>query len=534
MIETQGKQDKPKATRLNSEMQAQGYMLKLKMHIKRERGQFLRDEDSSFHVILNGQRIPLNYDSSNIALAKLMLDSCGVSTLSAAARATIQRLQVWAGQEAGRMTFRKFSALSRDGNRLYVPLEGRELLLITADGIRHVNNGENEDSFWLEHPSDEPLRYSDESPGAGLELFERLLVETQSCAIPEMKWLVAMNEGLFPYIRDGFPGRFLIVHQGGTQQGKTTGAQRFTLLQGLGQVMGNYTVASLGNAGDTGLLVLDNREQANFKQDLIDFCLFLATGAERARSSTDGRLRKYKYRPVGVITTIEGVYKAELQARCVEVEYAVKYGKSNRAAIEYEIEQQRHLIGSSLMNVLQTYLQLKGQYSSPNPIQNFEQHFTALCDLLRATGHVAGKPDGWAEEIIEKWDEVISNRGEEEEDELEHPILRAIEQYKEEYIFKVDEVNFGGKRGKLYVITCDGLLSLLQRLRFYDRQLPVNARGLSRRLHSAKFRAFRFLDGESGRELEQLRRTSNKRPIGFFFEDEERQACDGMTMRDAA
>jgi hypothetical protein len=100
---------------------------------------------------------------------------------------------------------------------------------------------------------------------------------------------------------------------------------RFTYLHGLGDVLGDFSVAALANSGDIGLLVMDNREQQNFTQELIDFCLFLATGAERGRSYSDGTLRpRLNGRPVGVITTIEGVVKAELQARCVEVQYGVR------------------------------------------------------------------------------------------------------------------------------------------------------------------------------------------------------------------
>jgi len=436
-----------------------------------------------------------------------------------AAKAALQRLQVFAGLKAGRMSFRKFSALSSDGNRLYVPLEDGKLLLITSGELESVANGENEDSFWLEHPSDDSLKYSQSDARIGLEKFENLLVETQSCSIPEMKWLVAMGEGLFPYIRDAFPNRLLLVHQGTTQQGKTSGAQRFTLLHGLGQVKGDYTLASLGNIGDIGLLVLDNREQANFRQDLIDFCLFLATGGERGRSYSDGKLRLYKHRPVGVITTIEGVFKQELEARCVTVEYAVRGNKIRRGPIESQIQKLRNEITSSLMVVLQRFLQIRGQCPTPNPIQEFEEHFTALCDLLRAFGEVAGKSEGWAEEIIKKWDEVISNRGEDEEDELEHPLLRVFNEYESDLLQR-GGIYVEGKRGRLYITTAAELLGLLQRLRLYDRDFPKTANGLGHRLNSAKFKAFRFLKTDS---MELLRRKGNKRPIGFFFENEEQE-----------
>jgi hypothetical protein len=104
------------------------------------------------------------------------------------------------------------------------------------------------------------------------------------------------------------------VHQESTQQGKTTGAKRFILLHGLGDVTGDGSVAALANEPDQGLLVLDNKEQTNFDKRLIDYCLFLSTGGTRKRSSSDGTSTRSTntFRPVGVITTIEGVFKAEL------------------------------------------------------------------------------------------------------------------------------------------------------------------------------------------------------------------------------
>ena len=298
--------------------------------------------------------------------------------------------------------------------------------------------------------------------------------------------------------------------------------------------MGDCTPASLGNLGDLGLLVMDNKEQANFSQPLIDFCLFLATGAQRVRSYSDGTLRYSRYRPAGVITTIEGVFKPELQKRCVEVKYAVKGESLGRGQIELEISLRRNEICSALMVVLQKYFQIQGQRSNPNPIPEFEEHFSALCDLLRAFGEVAGKDENWAEAIISKWDVVIRGRDEEEEDELEQPLLRIFDLLASRVEFQREDIVFEGKRGKLYVTTSATLLTELQKLRLYDRALPKDARGLSRRLRGAKFKALRFLDSESAPEFESLRRTSAKRPIGFFFEDEATQDDDAMTMGDVS
>ncbi len=298
-----------------SERQAVLFFSQLQSHIKARKGRFLRDEWGQLHLLIDQQRIPLNRDQGNHALAALMLKVCGVSTLPAGAQAAIQRLQVLAETQAGVMRFREFSAMSDDLESLYIPIANQRLLRITASVIETVENGH--DSLWLEQPKgnvgditinqDVPLSYRAGNPQEGLAAFERLLVETQACRLPAMRWFVAMFEGLFPYVRSTCPARLIIEHNGKFQQGKTSGAQRFTFLHGLGEVLGNVTADSLANKGDLGLLSVDNKEQKNFSQEIIDFFLFLSTGAQRVRSKRDGTIRPGPNgRPVGVITSIQG------------------------------------------------------------------------------------------------------------------------------------------------------------------------------------------------------------------------------------
>jgi hypothetical protein len=72
----------------------------------------------------------------------------------------------------------------------------------------------------VEHPEQKPLIYQPCDPVAALADFEKLLVETQACRIHEMRWLVAMNAGFFPYVRDDFPARLIQVIKGPRQNGK--------------------------------------------------------------------------------------------------------------------------------------------------------------------------------------------------------------------------------------------------------------------------------------------------------------------------
>jgi hypothetical protein len=516
---------KPKAISIpHSEIVGRRLAKQLIDHINKLGGTYLRDQAGYYHVILGGRRILLN-DTPDNSLAGLMIEACNVSTVSSAARAAIQRLQVEAARRAGHLQRRRFSALSPDGARLYIPVAGGQLLLVTEAGISSVRNGENLDHFWVEHPYGDTLRYSPADPSSCLVDFERLLVDTQACAVPSMRWLVAMQAGLFPFVRESCPGRFLLELIGPSQTGgKTSGVQRYTLLHGLGEVKGDFTVAALASLGDTGLLVLDNKEQANFTPELIDFLLFLATGAERGRSQVDGRLRPSATgRPVGIFTTIEGAVKAELRARCVQVQYLVKGQTLPRGPIEQEISQRRHGIGSALMGVLMRYLQVQSENRpTPNPIPNFEEHFTALANLLRAFGEVAGKPAQWAEDIIRDWNATLSG-AEPDEEELEHPIQRVLSECVTTWPDKrltVEDFIYKAVAGRLYVTEAADLLTFLQKLSLRDLNLPKNAQGLSRRLNSCKFRSFTFLPTDS-EGVPSLKRTSRRKPIGFFLPDDD-------------
>jgi hypothetical protein len=236
-----------------SEREAFLYKMDLDDDIRKKKGQYLRGEDGSLHLILGASRIPLSFSRENIALARLMLEACNVSSLSPGAQAAIQRLQVTAQSSASSLTFKSFSGLSKDRTRLYIPIDGGELLYITSTEITVVANGDNQDKLWIEHPYCRPFRFTlDADPCEGLAQFERLVVETQSCSIPEMRWLVAMHEAFFPYVRDLCRARFLLAHIGGPQEGKTSGAQRFSQLHGLGEVKGDYSVAALANQPESG------------------------------------------------------------------------------------------------------------------------------------------------------------------------------------------------------------------------------------------------------------------------------------------
>src|ERR1022692_4750821 len=131
----------------NNEQLARDHAEDLTSHIEIRGGQYLKDESGGLHLILEGRRISLDPRPDNYALIDLVLKACNVSTLSYAAKAALQRIQVEAYRQAGRMRLRKFSAMSDDGERLYIPIEGGSLLLIEADDMEVVSNGSNQEGI---------------------------------------------------------------------------------------------------------------------------------------------------------------------------------------------------------------------------------------------------------------------------------------------------------------------------------------------------------------------------------------------------
>jgi hypothetical protein len=229
---------------------------------------------------------------------------------------------------------------------------------------------------------------------------------------------------------------------------------------------------------------------------------------------------------VGVVTTIEGAWKAELQARCVEVVYEINGTHVDSDRIEDEILKHRNDILSAMVAVLQAWLRLHGtkQFWAQCPRREFERHLTTLAELLYAYQEVSGKPEPWAEMIIAEWVHHLSQNGTdiEAEDDLEFPIIQTLPQC----TLAGESVTFEGKSGTLYVTESGPLLAALKHQFPKDIPLPKNPTGLGRRLRSARFRTLKFLDGDIAPQFPQLRRTTNRRPIGFFIPNESNGEAD--------
>jgi hypothetical protein len=358
-----------------------------------------------------------------------------------------------------------------------------------------------------------------------------------------------MHEGFMPYLRDWVSARMLVEHIGPSQHGKTSGAQRFTKLHGLGEVLGDVSTAYLRNNCDgIGLMVLDNKEQANYGQDLISLLLFTATGARHGRSTQDGSAREMSDRPIGVLTSIEGLYKKELQKRTICIPYGGGLHEEHRDRdhIEEQIELRRDVMLNSIFHVLREVLAMKPEEVDErlrnlpyqNPWPEFQGYVRVLARLLYAYATLRGSPLTWADKIIGEWFNTLGAASVEHEDDvIEMHVQQALELYeairakKESFvevspasemlfsaIQRVADYPHQGKQGTLYITSAARLLSAMRSNNIGIKDLPKNATGMGKRLESGQWAMLQVVKEDDDKQL--LRRTSGQRKIGIFRPDE--------------
>lgn len=493
--------------------------------IRKAGGQYVR-RDIGLGIAFPGEIVSLNLRSDNIPLAGLLLQACGITITTQLGKAIIVRLMVHAEKVAAMLQYYSLSAASLA--TIHLPTKAGRLLAIRAEGLSLVDNGRNSEGHWVEHPFNDGLGISDisELPDAqaiqsSLDLFESLVVHSQACTEPAMSWLVALNGCVVPFVRGWLTARFILVHTGASQSGKTTGARRLIRFHGLRDVHGDVSVAALSNGPDTGFAALDNREQCDIDRPLQNYLLYLATGAVRARSDVDGNVKVQSARPITHITTIEGINVDELRRRCIEVEYAICSSRFDSEGIDAAISQHRTAIVAAFAFVLQRLLQVRlasvgDRDAVPEMASGFGAHYQLLCDVLRSYGAIRKRPESWAESIVAQWFDVLS-RKEEAESALEQLIVQVAQRGD---LGPSSEMDLNGCRGRLYCTDAGSLLSCLRTVTDDPLALPKSPTGLGRRVRGDRFAFLKFVDPEVAPQRQELRRSGHRRPIGLFLPED--------------
>lgn len=434
----------------------------------------------------------------------IVTNALGMSTALTEARDAVNFVRAWILEHAPTVTPAMF-AIALPG-RIYVPVR-TGLLRISAEGVRQVRNIENEDRVWVTHPRDRPMAVD---PGTykglcseGLLAIEDRIVRRMSVKEPAMAWFLAINGIWAPFLRQLFGARFITLHTGPSQAGKTTAAQLLLDALDLGSVIGDSSTAGL-HAHEIGLLVLDNLETENWTTDLVQFALHAATGARRIRASRFGPPTESSFDQIVFVTSIEGAPRVELRERLAVVEFQKSTQCLSRHEASSSVVAARECIHAAIVGTLELYLARAPHPRSGAALKNFVDHYAAICALMRCVGQLLGRPSQWAEHILEEWDcsLVALERVERRSDELEAEILNATRRLPEFQPF-----TFQGTPGRLFICSATELSRAMG---------AKNPSALARRLHGAHFADLRILTEREANDVPALKRTAHGRKMGLF------------------
>lgn len=545
-----GNRNRNRNTWIDLDRQAKAVADVADIWLRNKHGNYLIDSDGEACVIFDGKRVPLNLDKRNHELNTVLIESVRLSRGARYMESVIFHWTNIARKKAGKMKLRRFSALSSDRTRLYLPVNGvsgtssspslKDVLLITADAEpKIVPNGTNQDGFWLEHPYGQPFRYDPTKAQQGLQLLEELIVNKQTVQVPGMAWFSTLQSIVFSHVRELHDERALLFHLGGSDSGKTWAAKWCAVALGL-PVKGDATCASVDQLGDTGMLLLDNKEQRNISSCMLDKLIFLYGGGDSDRGSPSGKLRTHnQHRPVAVLSSIEGPSDTEVVNRSVIIRFFVEPERRKVfIADEHKalIIENRDAIMSGVVLLLQRFMRLrKDERQHPEnypaidmPDVRFQGNYQALVKLLRLYAELTDKEPGWAGRIESVWRKQFS--GEPSGNEM---LAFRIRQSLSEMVIEVGadnalvekpaesvELTLQDQPGKVYLVS---VLALFEYLKSRNRLGSFKTwQALNSRLSEASTDEFRLLryENEAVQAHPQLREllkpTKRERRVGFF------------------
>ena len=505
-------------------------------------------------VLIGKSPVGTNHDLNGLFVARGQAPDGQVARL---ATGFLQHIGYVAASGNAAVTVARFSAISDDGKRLYVP-QRQGMLVISADGIAELGS-ENLDHILVKSaPDQKPFKFQKLSPEEikrGLELFEKHVVNTQATVHKPMRWLVSIQSALLPFLRGKYQDRLILLLKGGSGGGKSSGARRFALLLGWNELWGDTTEAALRNAGDIGIVFLDNKEQHNSSK-IEDWFLFASTGGETKRATRSGQLRKVASgRPIVVVTSIEGFAKTEVRNRTIEVDYALTPAQVSvqRTALEknrQEILQNRDVILSAIMYVIQHFLSVEPSAREivPDRVSRAGDNYVATCRLLRAYGELAEKDDTWADRQIRMWNGILDSSGAVINEELGDIVRKFIDEKRSSASSDVDSlvggkpvgaeltrvhlsapdlqiatgVEYDGRKGTLFVTHFDAMKRWAAEQPAYRNTFPQNGAQFASRIREAQSDSLRVVrEDDLEHPLLKRQRPNGKqvRPIGFFVPD---------------
>lgn len=247
-------------------------------------------------------------------------------------------------------------------DRIYLNLNGsgNSIIKIWPKGIEAIQNGLNDDDILLQSSHKmEPFIFDSEADiKAGISALRRLLFENFSCKQDSKFLLICWTISCFlsdfsPHVSP------LLKAEGETASGKTTGARLIEYLLYGSEHLGEISVAgAYADASTNPLLVIDNLENQDIKNEMLKFLLLVATRGSKIkrRGGTESGVTEESPKALVMVTAIEPFTKSELINRTLTLQFSKHL--YNPSFIDDEATRQilrrRNLILSAILKLIQS------------------------------------------------------------------------------------------------------------------------------------------------------------------------------------
>ncbi len=233
------------------------------------------------------------------------------------------------------------------------------IIRITTKGIEEIQNGLNPDNVLLKSSSKiKPFSYIPETEiEESISLIKELLFENLSCD-RDLKfllicWLISSFLSDFsPHISP------LLKAEGETASGKTTAARLIEYILYGDEHLGEISVAgAYADASQNPLLVIDNLENQDIKNEMMKFLLLVATRGSKVKrkGGTESDVTEESPKALVMVTAIEPFVKSELINRTLAVQFLKEYHNPSFIDDEVtkEILKKRNIILSGILKFIQ-------------------------------------------------------------------------------------------------------------------------------------------------------------------------------------
>ncbi len=249
----------------------------------------------------------------------------------------------------------------RQADTIYLNLNSpnNTIIKITPRGIEEIQNGLNPDNVLLKSSGKiKPFNFLSEAEiGEAISLLRQLLFDNLSCEREQkfllLCWFISCFLSDFsPHVSP------LLKAEGETASGKTTAARLLEYLLYGDEHLGEISVAgAYADASQNPLLVIDNLENQDIKNEMMKFLLLVATRGSKVKrkGGTESDVTEESPKALVMVTAIEPFVKSELINRTFAIQFSKHY--HNPAFIDDEATRQilkkRDLILSGILKLIQ-------------------------------------------------------------------------------------------------------------------------------------------------------------------------------------